>query len=1013
MAHRTAAMVIPNRCMQQSTTIVEEDGELHVCTSRNDPLINSFNPVQLSGWRGNVDMQYCISRNRVIQYLSKYAAKAEPRSQSLKEIYSSIVRGLQEGDKSLKAVQKLLINSVGERDYSAQETCHLLLQLPLYMASREFVILSLDGTRMVEGNLDEDQPATVLSSVDHYVSRPFSNLFNTMTLFDFTQHYCVRHKETEPQKRSKQVVVIVRPSYSPDPDGPKYEEYCRIKLMLYKPYRVEQELIGEHGTYTAAYSEYLQSGNIPACLEDDLRLIITHQQNEEEHSDRDDQDSLEQEHQQRLLQDDWMVICQRHQSNLTTTQEDGQTFDWCAAAAAYPNLTEAPSFIAQSREVFQISSHNNSVDCRNLQRKQLQVYQLVHQQFYNVDTEPLRLIVSGTAGTGKSYLIHCLKQLLQDTVKVAAPTGVAAFNIGGSTLHSLLHLPTRGEFKQLEGRSLQQLQESFSGIRFLIIDEKSMVGRKMFGQIDSRLRQAFPHSADQVLGGCNCLLFGDFGQLPPVMDLPLYSTATRSSISDLGLAAYQMFTKAIVLTEVMRQTGTDPDQVLFRSILHHLRDCHVTISDWQHLMSRTPAHVPEYCSFENALQLHPTVEAVTEHNLSMLYRNGQPVAEIKAVHTGPGAHKASSDEAGGLQAVVHIAHFCRVMLTSNIWIEVGLVNGAMGTIHSICYQNGGPPDLPLAVMIKFDSYFGPTFHDGTVPIVPIRRNWIDHGVPCSRLQLPLKLAWAVTIHKSQGLTLDKAIITIGPKEFCTGLTFVACSRVRHLSDLIFQPCDLDRLANLGSAQRVQERRLEDVRLHLLEQSTINTMSCTSDTDNASTGQVSLQHADNSNTPSNSLPPSSLLSCANPLAFDNVISNVNIDMYSPTPSLPSTIDLHSPIYRNLLTDPNSSPFNLINSSIDLNSPTPSLLSAIHSPVDLINSNINSPIDLINSSIDLNSPIVNSPTPDLHSSTPDLHSPTPDLHSPGIDLISIEPNSSPINSLMSPTPSLPSTIDSPIH
>ena len=88
-------------------------------------------------------------------------------------------------------------------------------------------------------------------------------------------------------------------------------------------------------------------------------------------------------------------------------------------------------------------------------------------------------------------------------------------------------------------------------------------------------------------------------------------------------------------------------------------------------------------------------------------------------------------------------------------------------------------------MVRFDSYSGPTFPDSTVPITPLRRTWSSSGAQCSRLQLPLKLAWAVTIHKSQGLTLDKVVIDVGKREFSTVLTFVACSRVRQLQDLLF------------------------------------------------------------------------------------------------------------------------------------------------------------------------------------------------------------------------------------
>ena len=161
------------------------------------------------------------------------------------------------------------------------------------------------------------------------------------------------------------------------------------------------------------------------------------------------------------------------------------------------------------------------------------MYTTVQQHYTIIDPPPLRIIVSGTVGTGKSYLIHCLRLLLQHQLQVAAPTGVAAFNIEGLTLHSLLSLPTRGDFKDLEGERLTKLQQSFSGIKYIIIDEMSMVGRKTLGQVDRRLRQAFPHHAQEVFSGCSCLLFGDFGQLPPVMDLPLYTMDSRTELSDL------------------------------------------------------------------------------------------------------------------------------------------------------------------------------------------------------------------------------------------------------------------------------------------------------------------------------------------------------------------------------------------------------------------------------------------------------------------------------------------------
>ena len=87
------------------------------------------------------------------------------------------------------------------------------------------------------------------------------------------------------------------------------------------------------------------------------------------------------------------------------------------------------------------------------------------------------------------------------------------------------------------------------------------------------------------------------------------------------------------------------------------------------------------------------------------------------------------------------------MLIANLWVEAGLVNGAMGTVISICYETGGPPNLPLAVMVQFDNYNDHTLRDNTIPIIPIRCTWLNSRSHCSYLQILLQLPWAVTIHK--------------------------------------------------------------------------------------------------------------------------------------------------------------------------------------------------------------------------------------------------------------------------
>src|SRR4051812_30689937 len=105
----------------------------------------------------------------------------------------------------------------------------------------------------------------------------------------------------------------------------------------------------------------------------------------------------------------------------------------------------------------------------------------------------------------------------------------------------------------------------------------------------------------------------------------------------------------------------------------------------------------------------------------------------------------------------------------------------MGTIQDILFkEDQGPPSLPIAVLISFDNYKGPTITslegEKVVPIAPIRRTWDGKTGVCLRLQI-VRLAWAITVHKSQGFMLQKAIIDLGDKEFTTGLSFVAISRV--------------------------------------------------------------------------------------------------------------------------------------------------------------------------------------------------------------------------------------------
>ena len=205
-----------------------------------------------------------------------------------------------------------------------------------------------------------------------------------------------------------------------------------------------------------------------------------------------------------------------------------------------------------------------------------------------------------------------------------APTGIAAFNINGSTLHSALSLPLRGNAK-LKAQQLLILQGRLASIMYNILDEKSMVGRKLLSKIDSRFREGF-NRQDEYFGDCSLLMFGDFGQLPPVADTPLFDLRVRDGTNDhvleanQGRDAYLSLTESITLNRIMRQRGEDENARRLRDLLEHIRNDEVSDEDVELFNTRILQDLPphERAMFEDALCLCPTNALVDEINYNRL-----------------------------------------------------------------------------------------------------------------------------------------------------------------------------------------------------------------------------------------------------------------------------------------------------------------------------------------------------------------------------------------------------------
>ena len=138
---------------------------------------------------------------------------------------------------------------------------------------------------------------------------------------------------------------------------------------------------------------------------------------------------------------------------------------------------------------------------------------------------------------------------------------------------------------------MQRLQLRFSGKHYLITDEMSMLGQRTLAWVDKRLRQA-TGKLHEPLGGILVIILGDFAQLPPVGDRPVYATPSSSLLAQHGHSIYTLlFQTVVMLAENIRQAGTNPQVEEFRAILRRLRDGQSTQDEWIKLCERTPQHV--------------------------------------------------------------------------------------------------------------------------------------------------------------------------------------------------------------------------------------------------------------------------------------------------------------------------------------------------------------------------------------------------------------------------------------
>lgn len=342
---------------------------------------------------------------------------------------------------------------------------------------------------------------------------------------------------------------------------------------------------------------------------------------------------------------------------------------------------------------------------------------------------------------------------------LATPTGVSAVLINGKTLHSVFKIPRKSDdYKPLKGERARDLCNALANVKYLILDEFSMIGCKTLAMISRRCKEATGNS-NEDFGGLHVLLLGDIKQLAPIKDNAFFSKRQQTLIGKEGKRIIDNFQRAFFLETCHRQQDGK-----FLEVLDNVSEGKTSLSDYNYLTSRFSLNVSlkERDSFLDAIRLFATKLEVRSYNLEKLSElkepDGQnaPVLKLQAKHNCSAAKTGSTEDAEGLEKVLYLAKGCKIMLRANLWTDKALCNGTVGKVHDIIYDSTG--DLPSVILCEFDSYEGPSLIPGKkiVPIKPILRSWTDSkGNNCSRYQFPIVLCYACSIHKSQGITLDR------------------------------------------------------------------------------------------------------------------------------------------------------------------------------------------------------------------------------------------------------------------
>jgi hypothetical protein len=467
-------------------------------------LLNNFIRTFLDAWRANLDFQIIFDPVTCAEYIAKYTAKSEQATQDSLHIFSKVLHNAEEHSSTLSLLQKIMLQANGLRDWAMYEIHFVNLGLSYVSTNCSFeaVCLSQNARLDLSRNKDKPRAKILCKTLRNFYANRLTESINSqceavfhanepkanMSFYKFATLFRVSNRSLVPRTLTKKFEVIrTWPTYNGHSKSKQYPLHCKFQLIKYKPWSIcPTNLITAFGytnettdseqlsMYVQAFRDYLTEAEakyqIPefeieirnALYAHDIWTDDDRSEFHDLHSDSPNQ------------QEEWMQISNFHQiyqdeskEEVTRSDWDTPIFHWSQHDIARMDgwIDRLPSSFTPKKKTFD----DLDTAIHRASKEQKRGYDLIINHKNAVEsgktTEPLRLIIHGIAGTGKSYLLQLCAESLKAAAHYSATTGAAACIIQGKTVHSLLSLPTKPwQEKALSGNSLKNLQDKWGDL---------------------------------------------------------------------------------------------------------------------------------------------------------------------------------------------------------------------------------------------------------------------------------------------------------------------------------------------------------------------------------------------------------------------------------------------------------------------------------------------------------------------------------------------------------------------